>query len=747
MEEKWERKVQQPPLEYSYHIWQRPPYYNLQSKSKKRGGMPKSVILGYKRGTREPVILSEESRSLSLYVIGTPGTGKSLTLENIAWQDMCNGGGLLFLDPHGESADRLLLSVPQERRDDIVFWCPRDYKHALGLNPFQCDPNDPVAVSTRAQSFVSALESLGEFSEVFAQGVRMKEVLLNLAFAFIYNQGYSLLETIRFISVDDNGVAYRKAFYPKLSEYNPEVRLFWEEYDALKYVTARREVTGAAANKLRRFTSDPIMKGIFSKTSNSINFREAIDTGKVIILKLSDIGRYNAAFIGAFVIWEVWQTTLLRGKSAAVRPFHIIADEFETYMTLAFPEIQNQGRGFKLDATIAHQERSGLGEKLFGSTLSVKNRIVFQTSGRDAAELAREFKKEKEAARTHEQQKYVYVTDLLDHLKSRGHERETVVALYRALLEEIARVFSYARFEREHEERRHAAARAQEVQLAPLRSGFTQELTASQKLLEREIDGLLYRAMTLPREDTPTSLWASGGASEARFVGVVEVFYANLFSVADRAAVERVRRRENPAILQELGEGCLPARLVHILQRRTQDRDEGFLWKRTDMLWRWECAMRCLLFQLSKELHEAPCFVRSGQLESIAERERPMRDIQDELADALASQPFGVALVSLMEGTTPAQYVVDIKPMVALVENASAEAVAQAEYIIERSRKLAQQTGMPNAVLTVIAEERAEYKPVTMSEPHTPPEDEERIRTLRDEDEDEDDPILRVPVD
>lgn len=690
--------------------------------------MANGVVVGLERGTGKPVVLTSEARPLSLYVIGTPGSGKSTLLENIAWQDIQGGDGLLFIDPHGESADRLLAAVPPHRRDDVVFWHPYDYTHPFGFNPLVCNPDDPIAVSTRAQSFVAALESFSEFSEVFTTATRMKEVLLNLAYAFIYNQGHSLVEANRFLAVDDAGEIFRKTFYEKLAHYNVEVLRFWQEYDSLKTAYARREVTGAAANKLRRFTTDPIMQSIFGKTTNSLNFRKVIEEGRVLILKLSGIGEYNAAFIGAFVIWELWQAALLRGKSASVRPFHIIADEFENYMTLVFPQIQKQGRGFKLDAVIAHQERSGLSEEMAGSTLSVKNKVVFLASGKDAAELAREFKKERES-RTHEQQKFVFASDLLDHLASRGHERERVVAFHRLLVAQMSHLFGYAQTQREREEMVHAAAKTQEVELPPLKAGYAQEVSAARVRFESEVSSLLYTLMTSPAKETLQELWEAQGGIQTRLTAVLDGLYTRLLSIVDQSIVARLREQEWPALREALRRG--EGRVMEVPDER------AFFWNRGGTLWGWEQGMRVLLYQLGEALQETPCFVRSGQLETVVASERSIKDIQDELADVVASQRFRTALVSVIEDLEPAQYVVEIDRLVGEPTN---EGRTQAEEIVERCRRLygkaVAETPKAEEAAKAIAEGPATYQTGTILE-STPTEPEQPAGTTREEAEDE----------
>ena len=81
--------------------------YNVFRGAKNQSGWP------YKTGKRH------------MYVVGQTGTGKSTYLENLALQDMLNGNGFAFVDPHGDTAEKLLL-VPKERTEDLIYFRPSD---------------------------------------------------------------------------------------------------------------------------------------------------------------------------------------------------------------------------------------------------------------------------------------------------------------------------------------------------------------------------------------------------------------------------------------------------------------------------------------------------------------------------------------------------------------------------------------------------------------------------------------------
>lgn len=94
------------------------------------------MILGYSdyRGTKTDVRLSPSDRRRHLYAIGQTGTGKSAFLEGMAKQDIKNGEGLCFIDPHGDAIDDILASVPEDRVEDVIHFDPSDVGRPFGLN-------------------------------------------------------------------------------------------------------------------------------------------------------------------------------------------------------------------------------------------------------------------------------------------------------------------------------------------------------------------------------------------------------------------------------------------------------------------------------------------------------------------------------------------------------------------------------------------------------------------------------------
>jgi 5-(carboxyamino)imidazole ribonucleotide mutase len=60
--------------------------------------------------------------------------GKSTLLENMAIQDIRNGNGFAFIDPHGKTADLLLDYIPENRMKDVLYFAPFDMENPISFN-------------------------------------------------------------------------------------------------------------------------------------------------------------------------------------------------------------------------------------------------------------------------------------------------------------------------------------------------------------------------------------------------------------------------------------------------------------------------------------------------------------------------------------------------------------------------------------------------------------------------------------
>src|SRR3990172_2499738 len=164
--------------------------------------------------------IKRDDRRRHIYVIGKTGTGKTNMLENMAIQDIRNSEGVCFVDPHGESAERMLRAVPSHRINDVVYFNPADLEYPIAFNILE-------AVDESKKNLVAS-GMMGVFKKLWPDvwSARMEYILNNTILALLDYPGSTMLGVNRMMSDKD----YRKRVYPMIKD--PVVKSFWiNEFD------------------------------------------------------------------------------------------------------------------------------------------------------------------------------------------------------------------------------------------------------------------------------------------------------------------------------------------------------------------------------------------------------------------------------------------------------------------------------------------------------------------------------------
>jgi len=258
------------------------------------------------RNKRTPFGIRENDRSRHLYVIGKTGMGKSTLLENMAVQDIQNGEGMAFIDPHGKTAELLLNYVPQERIKDVLYFAPFDMEHPISFNVMEDVGYD------KRHLVVSGLMST--FKKIWqdAWSARMEYILSNTILALLEYPGATLLGVNRMLADKD----YRKKVVDNIKD--PSVKSFWVDEFAKYTDRFAAEATPAIQNKIGQFTSNPLIRNIVGQEKSSFDIRKIMDEKKILIINLSKgrVGEVNANLLGSMLITKIY----LRSQKIQIEP-------------------------------------------------------------------------------------------------------------------------------------------------------------------------------------------------------------------------------------------------------------------------------------------------------------------------------------------------------------------------------------------------------------------------------------------
>ncbi len=322
-------------------------------------------------------------RGKHIYVIGKTGMGKSTMLENMAIQDIQNGEGIAFIDPHGSTAEKLLDFVPQDRIKDVVYFAPFDIEHPMGFNVMEDVGYD------KRHLIVSGL--MGAFERIWEDqwSARMAYILQNVMLALLEYPGSSLLDVNRMLT----NKTYREAVIEKVTD--PIVRSFWTEEFASFTDRYTAEATPAIQNKIGQFIANPLIRHIVGQSTSSFDLRKIMDEKKIFIVNLSKgrMGETNAALLGSMLTVKIYLAAMSRADEPASRMaklprFYFYVDEFQSMMNKAFADILSESRKYKLALTLANQYIEQMEEEVRDAVFgNVGTLIVFRVGPFDAEVL------------------------------------------------------------------------------------------------------------------------------------------------------------------------------------------------------------------------------------------------------------------------------------------------------------------------------------------------------------------------
>ncbi|HJM04365.1 MAG TPA: TraM recognition domain-containing protein [Candidatus Saccharimonadaceae bacterium] len=349
--------------------------------------MDEGFLLGYNefRGARKPIRLANNDRRRHTYIIGQTGTGKSKLLENLAYQDMVDGKGFAFIDPHGDSAEELLGMVPKERVEDVIYFSPGDMEMPVGLNLFEFENQDQR--DFLIQESIAMLYKLYDPGHTGIIGPRYEHWFRNAALTIMSDTDTGST----FIDVPQ--VFNDQSFTDeKLKHVTDRTVLdFWNKEMAQTSEANKSEVLGWFVSKFGAFLSNEMMRNIIGQTKSGFNLREVMDNKKILLVNLSKgkTGELNSQLLGMIFVMKFQAAAMGRADIPEDQreDFSLYVDEFQNFATDSFATILSEARKYRLSLVLANQFMTQLTDQIRESILGNIGTVISGRIGITDAEM------------------------------------------------------------------------------------------------------------------------------------------------------------------------------------------------------------------------------------------------------------------------------------------------------------------------------------------------------------------------
>lgn len=333
--------------------------------------------------------IKTDDRRRHMYIVGKTGMGKTTLLENLVIQDIEHGHGVAYLDPHGDTAEKILDHIPPHRINDVIYFNPGDQDFPVGFNVLeQVDPDKKHLV---------AAGLMGVFKKIWPDvwSARMEYILMNAILALLEVEGSTLLGISRLL----NDKTYRQGVVDRLTD--PIVKAFWRDEFGGYTDDFASVAVAPIQNKVGQFLSASIIRNIVSQVKSSFDVRQIMDEGKIFVVNLSKgkVGEDNSYLLGGMIVTKIQTAAMERvdiKNEDDRRDFYLYVDEFQNFATESFAVILSEARKYHLNLIMAHQyiaqlEQGGstvIRDAVFGN---VGTLAVLRVGAADAEFLEKEF--------------------------------------------------------------------------------------------------------------------------------------------------------------------------------------------------------------------------------------------------------------------------------------------------------------------------------------------------------------------
>lgn len=345
------------------------------------------LLIGYQErgGTMREVSVPFDTLFTHVFVQGLTGSGKSTLAGVILAQWAHAGYGFAVPDPSGELVSDILRWLPGHRHEDVVYYAPEPdvAEKIVGLNPLSIPQEPGDDDFGRAVDLAVDEVENGLRTKEGQWGARMIGICRNLARVMISaSEEFTLIDFHDAIATERG----REELADRAGKSDQWVAKYTRKIAALD-----DDDLDSLLRRLNEWVESTVSRTTVAIKDSTLDLEEIVQEDKILLFdnKLSN-GALSRML--ATVVWSrIWNICRRRPESER-KPFCVLADEFDDYVTPNMDvdvQVRN-ARKYKLSLILMTQYLEAIGHKDIQEALDeeCKTEITLRLKGESAPRVA-----------------------------------------------------------------------------------------------------------------------------------------------------------------------------------------------------------------------------------------------------------------------------------------------------------------------------------------------------------------------
>ena len=365
-----------------------------------------NIWLGYQTRGNNPmdeVGMEKFSWFRHISMFGTTGMGKTTSQKNLINQIVRKGYGCVVIDPKGDMAIELMQEIPESRLDDVIWVEPGSIKHpdrVAAINFLEPSiPEDHPRYDREVESIVDDLQAILKAEGYW--GAKMAGITKNITRAMIRsNNPYTLYDMYNVLGQEEKRWNFARSLEREGVELgDTETGSIITDIRQYSKRIAQMEAdeVDPVVSRLQDWAESPISKEIVSHRNSSVSINDAVEEGKIILVRNTVSNEEVKRVVSTAIIRRVWATIQSRAdeeeNEADREPFFMLIDEFDDVVSedMNVDKMLTKARSGKMSVCLACQnpaqieeDHEGILRQIFSNTDTM---ATFGVRGPDDSEL------------------------------------------------------------------------------------------------------------------------------------------------------------------------------------------------------------------------------------------------------------------------------------------------------------------------------------------------------------------------